>query len=59
MRFDRKKFSTNADPVCRKSLPESHRLVLDGKEVVNGQIEYSVDGKEYYLFPVLPEWCID
>lgn len=57
MKFSAKKFSKNADSICRKRLPESHRNVLDGKEVVDGKIEYEADGKEYYLYPVLPEWC--
>lgn len=47
----------NADAACRKALPESHRRELDGKEVINGQIEYNADGNEWYLYPVLPEWC--
>lgn len=59
MRLDKKKFSANADPTCRKLITEEHRDALDGKEVVNGQIEYTVNGENYYLFPVLPEWCID
>lgn len=57
MKFNAKKFSSNADSVSRKSLPETHRQALDGKTVVDGQIEYSVDGEDYYLYPVLPEWC--
>jgi len=36
MRFSAKKFSVNADSVCRKCLPEPHRQALDGKDVVNG-----------------------
>ena len=59
MKFDRKMFSINADHVCRRLLPESHREALDGKEVIDGQIEYIADGKEWYLFPVLSEWCIE
>ena len=57
MRFNAKKFAANADAVCRKSLPESHREVLNGMEVKEGQIEYVVDGEEFYIYPVLPEWC--
>lgn len=57
MRFNAGKFMANADGVCRKALPESHRQALDGKEVINGQIEYTADGYEWYLYPVLPEWC--
>lgn len=57
MKFSVKKFAANADKVCRKAVTEPHRQALDGKEVVDGQIDYSVDGKEYYLYPVLPEWC--
>ena len=57
MRFSAKKFSANADPICRKLLPESHRLVLDGKEVIGGKIYYEAEGAEWYLYPVLPEWC--
>ncbi len=57
MKFNKKKFAANADSVCRKLLPESHRQALDGKEVVDGQINYEADGEEWYLYPVLPEWC--
>ena len=57
MKFSAKKFSANADSVCKKSLPESHRKALDGKEVVGGKIDYEVDGSEWYLYPVLPNWC--
>lgn len=57
MKFNASKFRKNADSVCRKLIPEPHRLALDGKEVVNGKIDYSVDGKDYYLYPVLKEWC--
>ncbi len=57
MRFNAKKFAINADSICRRTIPESHRKVLDGKEVVDGKIEYSADGQDWYLYPVLPEWC--
>lgn len=59
MRFDRKSFSANADSICRKLIPESHRQALDGREVADGQIEYNVDGEEWYLYPVMPEWCVE
>lgn len=57
MRFNEKKFSANADSVCRRCLPESHRQALNGREVIDGEIEYEADGEEWYLHPVLPEWC--
>lgn len=57
MKFNAKKFTANADSACRKRLPESHRQALDGKKVVDGQINYEADGKAWYLYPVLPEWC--
>lgn len=57
MKFNAKKFMSNADSIARKSVPELHRQVLDGREVIDGQIDYSLDGKDYYLYPVLPEWC--
>lgn len=57
MRFNSKKFGANADCVCLRLLPESHRKELDGKPVINGQIEYEADGESWYLYPVLPEWC--
>ncbi len=59
MRFNAHKFKLHADSVCRKAVPESHRKALDGKEVVDGKIEYSVDGQDWYLYPVQPEWCDD
>jgi hypothetical protein len=57
MRFREKRFSANADSVCRRCMPESHRKALEGREVVNGQIEYEADGECWYLYPVLSEWC--
>ncbi len=57
MKFNSKKFMINADSVCERAIPKSHREALDGKEVVNGEIEYSVSGEDWYLYPVLPEWC--
>jgi len=57
MKFNAEKFRKNADSTCRKLIPELHRLALDGKEAINGQIDYSVDGKDYFLYPVLQEWC--
>ncbi len=59
MRFNAKKFLANADSVCRKTIPESHREALNGKEVLNEQIEYRADGEDWFLYPVLPEWCDD
>lgn len=59
MRFNAGKFMAVADGACRKALPASHRQALDGKEVIDGKIEYSADGCGWYLFPVLPEWCDD
>ena len=38
-------------------LPDSHLAVLDGREVVDEHINYEVDGEEFYLYPVIPEWC--
>lgn len=57
MKFNAEKFRANADSVCKKALPESHRQALDGKEVADEKIIYSVGGEEFYLYPVLPEWC--
>jgi len=57
MKFNAEKFSSNADSTCRKAVPESHRQVLHGKEVIDGKSEYEVDGEGFYLYLVLPEWC--
>lgn len=57
MKFNAEKFRTNADNVCKKALPELHRQALDGKEVADEKIIYSVGGEEFYLYPVLQEWC--
>lgn len=56
MRFNARKFKKNAKQL-RRLIPESHLKELDGKEVVGGKIEYMADGEEFYLYPVLPEWC--
>jgi hypothetical protein len=48
------------------NLPESHLNAIDGKEVIFKHIsgdkfgiveEYKADGQEWYLYPVMPEWC--
>jgi len=57
MKFSAEKFKKNAEKHICKSIPESHRQVLDDMEVIDGQIDYEVDGEEYYLYPVLSEWC--
>lgn len=45
------------DKHFRGRLPKDHLAVLDGREVVEGVIEYEVDGEPWMLYPVLPEWC--
>ena len=57
MKFSKDKFRRNAPHAIRKALPESHRDVLDGMQVDKGAIEYTVDGKEWELYPVEPDWC--
>lgn len=59
MRFSTERFVKNADAGVRKLLPESHRRALDGKEVQNGQIEYSADGENWCLYPVDVAWCMN
>ena len=55
MKFSATKFKK--DKRYRRLLSESHLEVLDGLEVVNEHIDYEVDGEEFYLYPVIPEWC--
>lgn len=55
MKFSAVKFKR--DKRYRRALPESHLAILDGMAVTDGQIDYEVDGEEFYLYPVLPGWC--
>lgn len=57
MKFNADRFLKYADNISKKLVTEPHRKALDGKEVIDGEIRYSIDGEEYYLYPVLPEWC--
>ena len=57
MKFSRKKFERNADKGILRLVPKEHRAALDGKEVVNGEIEYMVGNDKFCLYPVFPEWC--
>ena len=57
MKFSREKFECNADKATIRAVPKEHRVALDGKEVVNGEINYKVGNDKFYLFPVWPEWC--
>ncbi|MBA4697820.1 MAG: hypothetical protein H2212_00150 [Ruminococcus sp.] len=57
MKFSKDKFRRNAPHAIRKALPESHRDVLDGMEVDRCEITYTVDGEEFELYPVEPDWC--
>ncbi len=57
MKFSEDKFRRNADHAIRKRMPQSHLNVLDGMEVDMCEITYTVDGEEYYLYPVEPDWC--
>lgn len=55
MKFSAAKFCK--DKRYRHLLPESHLSILDGLTVTDGQIDYEVDGEEFYLYPILREWC--
>lgn len=57
MKFSRKKFERNADKGALRLVPKEHRAALDGKEVVNGEIEYKVGNDKFCLYPVFLEWC--
>ncbi len=54
--FSKEAFMKNASLSEKKTLT-GHTDALDGKEVVNEQVEsYWVDGQEYYLYPVDDKW---
>lgn len=57
MKFSREKFERNADKTTLRLVPKEHRVALDGKEVVNGEIKYKLGNDKFCLFPVYPEWC--
>ncbi len=46
-----------------RMLLSGHLDILDGMKVEEtegeelGHINYEVDGEEYKLYPVMPEWC--
>ena len=60
MKFSKDNFNKNA-PRAIKKLISNHLDVLDGMEVVFngkfGEIDYTVDGKEFCLYPVCKSWC--
>lgn len=39
MKFSREKFECNADKTTLRLVSKEHRVALDGKEVVNGEIK--------------------
>jgi len=55
LKFSKEKF--RKDKRYRRLLTEDQLEVLDGREVVDERIDYEVDGEEYCLYPVIPEWC--
>jgi hypothetical protein len=66
MIFSKQKYKQSDYGRSGKSIPESHLDALDGKEVIFKKIsgdrfgiveEYEADGQEWYLYPVMPEWC--
>lgn len=61
MKFDKYKFKKNAPLHVKKAL-SGHIDVIDGLEVFsckNGyyEVDYEVDEENYYLYPILKEWC--
>lgn len=61
MKFSKEKFLKNAPADVKRKL-KRHVDVLDGTEAVfegeYGHIpQYSVDGQQYYLYPVYKSWC--
>ena len=61
MRFSKDKFNKNALKTTKKLLSK-HLDVLDGMEVkfdeAFGEIEkYTVNGEEFWLYPIHKEWC--
>ena len=57
MKFSREKFERNADKDTIRGVPKEHRGTLDGKEVVNDEINYKVGYDKFHLSPVPAEWC--
>lgn len=55
--FSKRLFNQNAPVYVKRLIPEAHTSVLDGKEVKDRIIEYEVNGNEYYLYPIEPDWC--
>ena len=63
MKFSKEKFEKNAPKSILKIISEEHRNALEGKEVDftdgYGNIDYTVNDKNFYLYPVNEDWCID
>lgn len=61
--FSKEKYKQSKYSRMTKLLPESHLAALECKKVTFksgdrfGIVEYEADGQEWYLYPVLPEWC--
>ncbi len=47
MKFSAAKFKK--DKRFRRLLDDKHLEALDGREVIDEQIDYEVDGKEFYI----------
>jgi hypothetical protein len=66
MVFSKQKYKQSKYSKMGKPLPESHLDALDGKDVIFKKMsgdrlgiveDYEADGQEWYLYPVMPEWC--
>ncbi len=61
--FSRAAFLKSESGRSLRGLLAPHLPYLEGKIVTNsseagfGHIDYTVDGEEYTLYPVMPEWC--
>lgn len=62
--FSKAAFLSSGSGKRLKTVLGEHLNILDGmpvqrKENGFGLIEYEVDGEEFELWPVEPEWCIE
>lgn len=60
MKFSKDNFNKNATRAIKKMV-SNHLDILNGMEVIFneefGEIEYTVGGEEFCLYPIYRNWC--
>lgn len=64
MLFSKAAFLRSTSGKSVRHLLAAHLDILNGLAVTAtggsfGTVKYSVDGEDFYLYPVMPEWCAE